>query len=375
MASDGGCRFLHFHLIDETETESKQQTQQRIGFPQMSDLTSIYHETQEGLLCAQHALNSLLQGPYFTAVDLASLAADLDNQEARALAEGSTEGTDSKDYQNFLKEKEAGHGSNYDDSGYFSVQVILNALAIWNLELLPYLSQAAASIRSNPTSPVAYICNLQSHWFTLRKFGGKRWYNLNSLYKRPTFVSDTYLALLLQQLMKEGYSVFVVQGEVPRSEADELAEVLDSVPPQEFIVPAEEIRVDNRRGNTKKGYVEDDGGDDDAALQAALKASLNEEVEEDNVLKQVMEASWKEFASSNSYSARAGAGNSSSSGSATAANTADHDAEEELQKAIAMSLEGSQSPRSSDKRKQEEVSTQQPPDLDEVRRKRLARFV
>jgi hypothetical protein len=31
----------------------------------------VYHEKQDSSLCGQHALNTLLQGPYFTAVDLA----------------------------------------------------------------------------------------------------------------------------------------------------------------------------------------------------------------------------------------------------------------------------------------------------------------
>lgn len=36
--------------------------------------TGIYHEQQQGALCAQHALNNLLQNPVFTAVDLATIA-------------------------------------------------------------------------------------------------------------------------------------------------------------------------------------------------------------------------------------------------------------------------------------------------------------
>ena len=37
-------------------------------------MAGVFHERQEGQLCAQHALNALLQGPYFTAVDLAEIA-------------------------------------------------------------------------------------------------------------------------------------------------------------------------------------------------------------------------------------------------------------------------------------------------------------
>ncbi|KAJ3038198.1 Ataxin-3, partial [Rhizophlyctis rosea] len=69
----------------------------------------IFHEKQEGQLCAQHALNALLQDNHFTAVDLAEIARILDAEEQKAMAEG---GTDTEAYQKFLKEG----SSNYDDS-------------------------------------------------------------------------------------------------------------------------------------------------------------------------------------------------------------------------------------------------------------------
>ena len=46
-------------------------------------MDSIFHEQQEGALCAQHCLNSLLQGQYYTAVDLADIAKQLDDEERR----------------------------------------------------------------------------------------------------------------------------------------------------------------------------------------------------------------------------------------------------------------------------------------------------
>ena len=45
-----------------------------------------FHERQEGSLCAQHALNSLLQGPYFSPMDLAELARALDEAERSQMA-------------------------------------------------------------------------------------------------------------------------------------------------------------------------------------------------------------------------------------------------------------------------------------------------
>jgi hypothetical protein len=42
----------------------------------------VYHEPQDASLCGVHALNTLLQGPYFTAVDLAGKKLDSAPREA-----------------------------------------------------------------------------------------------------------------------------------------------------------------------------------------------------------------------------------------------------------------------------------------------------
>ena len=55
---------------------------------------------QEGSLCAQHCLNALLQGPYFSAVDLADIGRQLDESERQQMAEG---GTETEGYQHFIK--------------------------------------------------------------------------------------------------------------------------------------------------------------------------------------------------------------------------------------------------------------------------------
>lgn len=55
---------------------------------------------QEGSLCAQHCLNNLLQGEYFTPVDLSSIAHQLDEEERMRMAEG---GMASEEYRTFLQ--------------------------------------------------------------------------------------------------------------------------------------------------------------------------------------------------------------------------------------------------------------------------------
>ncbi|XP_024061763.1 ataxin-3 isoform X10 [Terrapene carolina triunguis] len=42
----------------------------------------------------------------------------------------------------------------------------------------------------------------------------------------PELISDTYLALFLAQLQQEGYSIFVVKGDLPDCEADQLLQMI-----------------------------------------------------------------------------------------------------------------------------------------------------
>lgn len=56
---------------------------------------------QEGSLCAQHCLNALLQGPYFTPVDLSTLAQRMDDEERLRMAES---GEETEEYRRFLQQ-------------------------------------------------------------------------------------------------------------------------------------------------------------------------------------------------------------------------------------------------------------------------------
>ncbi len=58
-----------------------------------------YFFQQEGSLCAQHALNALLQGNYFTAIDLAELARQLDETEKARM----TEGGETEEFRKFVE--------------------------------------------------------------------------------------------------------------------------------------------------------------------------------------------------------------------------------------------------------------------------------
>jgi ataxin-3 len=82
-------------------------------------------------------------GPYFTAVDLAKFARELDEDERQKMAEGDV---NSDEYKTFLKQP----SHNVDDTGFFSVQVINKALAIWSLQMIPFNSPEVEKARENP---------------------------------------------------------------------------------------------------------------------------------------------------------------------------------------------------------------------------------
>lgn len=226
-------------------------------------------------------MNSLLQGPYFTAVDLSSLAQKLDEEERQRMAEC---GEESEEYQKFLQQP----SGNMDDSGYFSVQVISSALQVWGLELVPYASSDDRINAENPAGMKAFICNYRDHWLTIRKIG-KQWFNLNSLLNRPELISDTYLALFLAQLRNDGYSIFTVLGELPECTADE---ILKNNP----------IGTHNPRPVLRNTI----SNESDPEMQAALQLSLEDErgsfspENEDQQLQEALRLSLQNFSNSSS---------------------------------------------------------------------------
>ncbi|XP_049813473.1 ataxin-3-like isoform X2 [Schistocerca nitens] len=225
-------------------------------------MEAIFHEKQEGSLCAQHCLNALLQGPYFTAVDLATIAQRMDYEERLRMSES---GVDSEEYRRFLEQP----SGNYDDSGYFSVQVISSALEVWGLELVPYNStdERALEAQRCPGEMNAFICNYRDHWFTIRRLG-QQWFNLNSLLSGPELISDTYLAMFLAQLQQEGYSIFVVFGDLPESEADNLLHLAPAVQHEKPRLLATIVR--------KVVPVSAQDSEEDQDLQRAVRLSLTD---------------------------------------------------------------------------------------------------
>ncbi|KAG8999983.1 hypothetical protein FRB95_011489 [Tulasnella sp. JGI-2019a] len=159
----------------------------------------------------------------------------------------------------------------------------------------PARSKALMVVTTPHRLQPAFVLNLDSHWFTLRRFGPVsldfHWFNLNSLSKKPEFVSNTLLGMTLQQAETEGYSVFVVRpldddgtstaNPLPETTVDILAGTIPRIP--SYTSPAvgspatrnvlgrDQPPVNQSPLNENFGFE-----DEDLELQRALQASLAE---------------------------------------------------------------------------------------------------
>ena len=248
---------------------------------------SLYFEPQRAALCGVHALNMLLQAPYFSEVDLAQIGQAFDEKERALMLEA---GVDSADFIRFAAED----SGNVAADGMFSIQVLQEALSVFSLHCEP-LSMLPA-VCADPVSQTAFLCNQDQHWFALRRLQGQ-WWSFNSLSAAPSPVSDLYLSLLLTQLEAERYTIYAVSGSWPSPHALRGA---DAQTGGRWLTPAEAAAacaaaaaakaagaarsaIDNALARAGAGGTlvlrqprsVDDAGDD-PDLRAALAASLGE---------------------------------------------------------------------------------------------------
>jgi len=177
----------------------------------MEGAKTLYWEAQESGFCGVHCINSLLQGAYFTEVNLSEIALEMDAAEKQLMMEM---GTETRDFLKYM----AQDSENVNQAGFFSIQVLEKALGIMGLQVAPL----QVTSTTDPTTQEAIVCNLRNHWFAIRKLNG-HWFNLNSLFKDgPQVISTFYLSAFLKQLLTENYSIFVVTGKFPTNSAKSL---------------------------------------------------------------------------------------------------------------------------------------------------------
>ncbi len=95
------------------------------------------------------------------------------------------------------------------------MQVLQKALEVWDLQVIPLDSPIAEHAQVDPELENAFICHLQDHWFCIRKVNGE-WYNFDSLYAAPQYLSKFYLSAYLDSLKTFGWSIFLVRGNFPK---------------------------------------------------------------------------------------------------------------------------------------------------------------
>lgn len=55
------------------------------------------------------------------------------------------------------------------------MSVLEQALEVWGLSLVRWRSEAMRQYQSKPEEQLAFVLNLESHWFTIRGFLGGYW--------------------------------------------------------------------------------------------------------------------------------------------------------------------------------------------------------
>ena len=137
-------------------------------------------------------MNTVLQGPFFSEIDLAALASDLVQTERQMMNQGGSSG-------DFLMED----SHNMSMGGDFSIQVLEKALGVWDLQVIQFNSPVVEASNYDPELETAFICLLHDHWFCIRMVNGL-WYNFNSLYAAPEHLSKFYLSAFLDTLKGSG---------------------------------------------------------------------------------------------------------------------------------------------------------------------------
>ncbi|CAG9321478.1 ATXN3_1 [Blepharisma stoltei] len=185
----------------------------------MSDY--IYWERQSfNLLCGVHALNSLLQGPYFTKKKLDKISKELDNEEKALFESYNT-------------------SENFDETGFYSIQVMSKALLSKGFDCSHYTTKQFEKWDEQNES--AFLLHVGLHWIAVRKIG-VYWYVLNSLRPLgPQALSETGLQENIRSTLKnQSYCWFLVSGEFKNYNFSKY-----SFKRGQFLIPAQEILRQN----------------------------------------------------------------------------------------------------------------------------------
>merc|ERR1719161_59462 len=149
----------------------------------------------------------MLQSPLFEEYDLREVAEQLDREERRLM------GGEAMD-----------HGNARMD-GFFNVQVIKVLMERMGYSMNLIKGEAGKDALKDTAKEQAYICNRREHWFSLRGIGAE-WFDLNSCLHTPQHYLAADIHHHINEAMREGYDVFVVRGDFPKTALENDAKAL-----------------------------------------------------------------------------------------------------------------------------------------------------
>lgn len=220
----------------------------------------VYWEKQgKNNLCGLHCINSLLQGPVFEKSMLDEISKNLDNIESNLL-NLSSNNNENKDTINKYSE------NNYDYNGNYNIQVIIEALKIFGVELEIKKKEDLFKIINESLENVeAFLLNSSTHWLCLRKINNI-WFNLNNTNPDPgpQIVSEFYLTACFEDTFDIGFTHFIVKN-LPNPEYDSVCNVDFGY---QYYVDYLTIKKNN---NQKINF----GDTDDRDMEIAIKNSMS----------------------------------------------------------------------------------------------------
>lgn len=178
-------------------------------FENTSPMHLIYHEPQEQRRCGLHAVNNLLQGPFYTSSDMDQIARRLDRLEKDLVAR--------RKRKKLLHFVSFGHRGcvvkpeNKTYLGDYSMQVMQIALERFSANMVPVGA-------SGSETAWGLVVNSGGHWFAYRRVSDEHWVNVNSMLERPKLIK---VAAIKQRIAKgfvdkvRGDMAFCIIGNVP----------------------------------------------------------------------------------------------------------------------------------------------------------------
>ncbi|SBS90985.1 ataxin-3, putative (ATX3) [Plasmodium malariae] len=165
-------------------------------------------------------------GPHYSEDILANIGKELDEKEKEFLKYSS----------NDLVRK---NSLNVLDDGFINISVLIECLKRKNILLKNAFEEDLIKIISSGHQDIGYICNLEQHWFSIRKIHNT-WYVLDSLKSAPLYIKDMNLKFYFNDVIKK-YHIFSVQNENPYISLPKPDINFVAKNPNQFYIPTNEI--------------------------------------------------------------------------------------------------------------------------------------